>query len=392
MARRVPFDGRVPILPEAAVTFRVNIPALRGLPPFLDRRHADLVAAGTYLSTYTPLKPGGYIDPIAPRHAQVIAAIDRFLTDAKIYVNLDAVNVRDALESYATSDARAAARADAGLPDYPAPPPPTFDPGGDSLNADVFADTANPATLLVPPTDQRSTYAYQPSWTDLLSPTTVIRDVIWGLTKVAADVGLLDRAYDPFELLVEPFTGDVGGLLVCAEVFVRLADLLDAVGSAVVVADRVVPLVWTGHASDACQVNLARFATDMSEAARHLRGLAETYRAVVSGLLKAQALAAQLVTTIVDVAVDSGLDEIGIGLLYTVPNLFTDFVSLINKFTALVQQRNEILMMGFAPADFTHPFGILRAPVKLPDLELEGPQIPNLLPPPRTTGRVPVAS
>jgi hypothetical protein len=166
--------------PEAPVTFRVNIPALRGLPPFLDRRHADLLVTGTYLRTHTVLHPGGFIDPVAPRHAQVIAAIDRFLTDAAVYAGVDAGNMRDALGSYATSDARAAARADARLPDYPALLPPAFDPGDDSLTADVFADTNDPAALLVPPTDQRSVHSYRPSWADLLSPTTVVRDVIWG--------------------------------------------------------------------------------------------------------------------------------------------------------------------------------------------------------------------
>jgi hypothetical protein len=303
---------------------------------------------------------------------------------------VDAGNLRDALGSYATSDARAAARADAALPDYPVPPPPAFDPGDDSLTADVFADTGNPSTLLVPPADQRSVYSYHPSWADLLSPTTVLRDLLWGLTKVAAAAGLLDHAYDPLQLLVEPFTGDVGGLLECAEVFVRIADLLDAVGRAVVVTDRVVPLVWTGHASDACQVNLARFASAMPEASGQLRALAGIYRMVVSGLLRAQQLAEQLVTTIADIAVDSGIGEFGFGLLYAVPNMISDFVSLINRFIALVHERDEILMRGFAPADFSHPFGIMRMPVKMPDLELDGPQIPTLLPPPRSTGRVPI--
>jgi len=167
------------------VTFRVNIPALRGLPPFLDRRHADLITAGTYLRAHTLLRPGGFIDPVAPRHAQVVATIDTFLTDAAIYAGVDADNLRDALTSYATSDARAAARADARLPDYPAPPAPTFDPGDDSLTADVFADTGSPVAPLVAPTDQRSAYSYRPSWADLLSPTTMLRDMIWGLTKIA---------------------------------------------------------------------------------------------------------------------------------------------------------------------------------------------------------------
>ena len=373
------------------MTFRVNIAALRGLPPFLDRRRTDLVAAETYVHTYTALKPGGFIDPIAPRHAQAVAVITRFLTDAAIYVGVDASNLRDAITSYAKSDARAAARADGRLPDYAAPPAPTFDPGEDTLTAEVFEDTGNPAGFLVPPTDQRSIYGYQPSWADILSPTTVVRDTVWGLTKIAATVGLLDRAYDPFELFVDPFTGDWAGLLECAEVFVRVAELLDGVRRAVVVTDRVVPLVWTGHASDACQVNLARFGSAMADGAAQLRGLADTYRTVVTGLVKAEGLAAQMVTTVVDMAVDAGIEEIGFGLLYTVPNMVADFAGLIRKFIALVRARDEILLRGFAPADFTHPFGIMHAPIEMPDLTTGVPQIPSLLPPPRTSGRVPVA-
>jgi hypothetical protein len=102
-------------------------------------------------------------------------------------------------------------------------------------------------------------------------------------------------------------------------------------------------------------------------------------------------LAAQLLTTIIDMAVDSGIDELGFGMFYAVPNMLSDFASLVKQWTAMVHTRDQILTSGFAPADFSHPFGIMRSPVVLPDLVNGVPQIPTLLPPPRTAGRVPVA-
>ena len=104
---------------------------------------------------------------------------------------------------------------------------------------------------------------YQPSWFDLLSPTSLARDAIWKLTGVAARVGILDRAYDPFEFIVCPFVGDWAGLLRCAEVFDHVADLLRDEARALNGADAMVAEVWTGNAAAMCRANLGDFSVTL---------------------------------------------------------------------------------------------------------------------------------
>ncbi len=361
------------------MTFRVNIHALSGLPPFFERRVSDFIAADEYLRGNTTLQPGGFIDPIAPRHAQTIVAISQFLTEAADYADVDQGRVRDALRSYQTSDARAAARADAKLPDWAAPPLPSLDPGASDLTAEVFDDTTNPEALLVIPADQQSAFPYRPSWTDFLSPTSLVRDAIWELTKLAAEVGLLDRPYDPLALLVDPFIGDMAGLMRCAEVFTHIADLLDAEARAVTTANRVIPLVWSGHASDACQVNLQSYVIGLSTGSADLRAIAATYRLVVSGLRAVAATAEKLLTMLIDIAGDEGLISIGIGLIYAVPNVLFDLAGLVKQAGDLILVRNQILERGFGSVSLAHPFGVM-SPVTMPALDAEFVSIPELLP------------
>lgn len=361
------------------MTFSVNIHALGGLPPFFERRMTDLIAADEYLRGNTTLQPGGIIDPIAPQHARTIAAISRFLTEAASYADTDQTRVSDAITSYRTSDARAAARADAKLPDWAAPPPPSLGPDATNLTADVFEDTTNPQALLITPVDQHNAYPYRPSWADVLSPATVVRDAIWTLTKLAADVGLLDRAYDPLELLVDPFIGDWAGLLMCAEVFTRIADLLDTEVRAVTTASRVVPFVWSGRASDACQVNLQSFATALTAGSQGLRAIATTYRLVVTGLRDVASTAEKLLTMMVDIAADGSLLEIGIGLFYSIPNVLFDLAGLVKQANNLLLIRDQILDRGFSSVSLTHPFGVM-GPVTLPGLDAEIVPVPDLLP------------
>src|ERR1700754_4961421 len=100
---REPFDERASSSrdPEATVTFRVNISALRALPEFLDRRDRDLHAAVTYLTAFAPIRDvaplyrGMYL-----RHQANVATIAHFLADTAAYVSTDASRVRVAANAY----------------------------------------------------------------------------------------------------------------------------------------------------------------------------------------------------------------------------------------------------------------------------------------------------
>ena len=190
------------------MTFSVNTKALAGLPTFLDRRADDLSAAANYLAAYTAIWPFTLVN-MAHVHQRVIAAINSYLLATRLtYAQNDAVRVRAAISSYETSDLRASQRTDAAI-------------------------AGLPRDLRIAP----------PLGRDLLSPTSIVRDAVWRITSIAADIGLLDRPIDPLQEILPPFIGDWAGLLRCADVFDNLGAMLGLSQDCVDDADNLVSTI-----------------------------------------------------------------------------------------------------------------------------------------------------
>jgi hypothetical protein len=359
------------------VTFRVNIPALRGLPTFLDRRDHDLQQALDYLTANavirdnSPLYHGMFV-----RHRANVSAIARFLAGAASYTSTDAGRVRTATDAYEIADAHAKLRnvgqTDDAMPDYPTyqeAPPPGFDGRTEFVTGAVFADTATPTSALTVVTSVGAP-PYRPAWSDILGVASVVRDGIWLATSLAAHLGLLDHAYDPKHLFLTPFVGDWPGLHRSADTFANLARMLSAESTSISGAHRVVPNIWSGHASDACQCNLHNLAEALAVASAQINALAEAYYNAAALLKSVMSAAATTFASVMDTVTEIEMDAATIGILipFTTPGVIVDYVEQVKSFVQMAREVSSIVHATFPPGDPLHAIMAEGTPLVLPDM------------------------
>jgi hypothetical protein len=366
---------------EATVSFSVNIKALAGLPAALDRRSGDLEAAQRYLMTYTKISTFGLAD-ITGVHQRVIAAISKYLVDLDmVYATSDASRVRAVISSYRASDLRAAARADAAIiglpPGLPQLPPITSDERAYDLS--IFEDRRTPLDRLIVPTSHYADYPYQPTWSDVFSPTTVARDVIWRVTSYLANLGLLDRPIDPIEEFVRPFAGDWAGLLRCAEVFTHLGDALPQESACVTDAQQLVSTIWTGNVAGMCTDSLSAFASSLTDGFPPLAALTATYQTVAKGVVANANLMETVVTNLFDLAGGLLVDEVGGEMdVWGASSQVRDLVRTIRAGVDIVNNVLDLVSAWQSGAESaTNKFGVLHMVDHLPSIL---PAPPILLP------------
>jgi hypothetical protein len=364
---------------ETTVTFSVNLNALRGLPPLLDRRARDLSAASSYVRDNTILRYGtGFVD-IFKRHEQNISLITSYLSATRDgYATSDSTRLRQAIAGYAAADSRAAKRYDATLPEPITTTPSS--PVSAHVGPELFGDRVDATTALLAPADHRADMPYQPSWFDLLSPTSMARDLIWKLTNVAAKLGIVDRPYDPFEFFVDPYVGDWAGLLKCAEVFDNVADFLTAEAGELDYAATETSQVWHGNAAGLCIVNLDGFKAIVADGSQPLRDLAKAYRSVAIGVHDNEELMSTALTSLFDCASESIVD-IGTGGLfsaYEIGSTLNNFVRLLRTALHIAGALQDIVSAGFNISDeAVHRLGILNTIVSMPAVGGASPAIPT---------------
>jgi hypothetical protein len=355
------------------MTFRVNSKALAGLPPHLDRRRDDLLAAGDYVTRNARLAAGGGLTGAnVMAHEAIVGSVLRYLSDAAgIYAGGDADRVRIAMAGYAGADLRAAARADATLPSWHLPVQARTPPDAKSLGPEIFDDSAQPRFDLSPPGDHEEDIPYTPTWSDLLSPTSALRDAIYEISKVGAAVGLLPHPVDAFDTFVRPFVGDWPGMLRVAEVFDNVAELLGDTAEQLDRVDRYVPLVWLGNAADGCRANITHFTVALRLGLARLHYIAGVYREVATGVHANGQLLESMITIAGDALLDGAIDiaTSTFGFIYTMANQVADEISLIQQLQRLTHATISIVLDGFSLSDETaHRLGILTAGDFMPDM------------------------
>lgn len=355
------------------MSFSVNTKSLVGLPLALDRRGSDLDLARQYLAADTIIQTFNIAD-IRHVHEHVIAAVAGYL-DAlnSTFAEADAVRVRAVIATYRAADARAARRADAALsglvPGLPQTPPLT--PIEQSYGPAIFDDRRTPAAALIPPSSHYADLPYQPGILDVLSPSTIGRDVIWRATSFLTHVGVMDRPIDPLETFVQPMVGDWAGLLRCAEVFVHIADLLARCGDCVTDAALLVPKVWAGNVEGMCVLNLNGFATSLAQGILPLTDLAAMYPRVATGVQDNAVVMETVISDLIDLGSDLVLAEIGSSLLdiWAVSTQIRNFLRTVGTAIHLVNNVQDIISVwknGVGSA--THSFGVLQQPGPMPSM------------------------
>jgi hypothetical protein len=290
--------------------FSVNSRALGGLADMLDRRADDLTRTAGYLDAESYIQYGpGLLNHLSGAHTRIANEADAFLRRAaKGHAHQYSVGVAGAVQDYTGSDQASSARIDATLPDAPSGIPAVATLADQSLGPEVFADPYK-LVLKVPP-DFSAEHPYKPAWSDVFSPNSIIRDVLWSLSKFAVVLGILDKPIDPFEAFTVPLFGDWAGLK-------RFAFALRQAGQAVsYVADRVTSgtvtcdEVWTGHAADNCTAVLHRFALDLRHGRTVFDELARTYDEVADAAQRTGEAVGHLVAICADVASTLGVEAL----------------------------------------------------------------------------------
>jgi hypothetical protein len=287
--------------------FSVNARAVAGLADALDLRAHNLTGAAGYLQEQSTLRFGaGLINELLQTHERIMATVEAFLRHASDdYAARYARGVGQAVRSYTTSDASASARLDASLPGV-------IDPtisahlADQSAGPEIFADPS--CLALQPPPDYESEFPYEPEWYDLLSPTSIARDVVWYVTSLLAKLGLLPEPCDPYETFTRPLCGDWAGLERVSFALTEVARALSYVSARIDTEAGALDRVWTGHAASNCRSALLRFAHDLHPAVDIAVQIAADYHEVaVTARTQGKALGTA-VSTLVDLCASLGVE------------------------------------------------------------------------------------
>lgn len=284
--------------------FSVDPDAVAALAKQPDRlaEHAKQGESYVAKSTDLDLTGEGLINLISGGHSQVQEQVDRFLTTlAHPTASSTAATLDSAAKHYRSMDAASARELDA---TYPSSDVAAVEQGAERIRAaaGAFEDVADPTVRYRPPADYNEEMPFEPHWSDLASPTSLLRDAIWKVTDAAASVGICDRAYDPFEVFLKPVVGDWAGMRGCADVFrnvgAALADMADNTGwSARGISD-----VWTGNAADSCQTYLFVLAKSLESAKQPLEQIAQEYEDAAVGAQRLSSSIGSLLSDISDAA------------------------------------------------------------------------------------------
>lgn len=264
----------------------------------------DADAGKSYVTTNTNLafNGEGIINLIAGGHSEVTALAERFHETLQNQVAArNEVEFRDAGDYYHRTDKKSAESLDNTYPqsdveaakkdlkELPEDKPP-------------FADLNEPTARYVVPPDYNAEFPHEPALWDLVSPTALARDAVWTVTWLAAQIGLLDRAYDPLETFVKPLSGDWAKLRGCADVYWNVALALGDMADNVQGAGQQLEGSWRGNAADSAQVYLFELAKSLTAAMPPFEELANQYIAAAEGAAELGKVVGSLLCDLVDAA------------------------------------------------------------------------------------------
>jgi hypothetical protein len=299
--------------------------------------------------------------------------------------------VAHARDYYARTDQAAAAQMDYSMPganvaaEARGVPGPTAGP--DNRDQPSFNDVYEPTDHFGEVRYDSSSYGmdYQPKWHEMLSPTSALRTAIYKVTEFAASIGLLDRAYDPYEAILKPICGDWAGMARVGHVTNQVADCVREIGSNQSWAARCSRTAWSGNAGDAAAAHLFRVTKSLQAAAEAMDDIGAMYRSAARSAFDFADTIGGLISTIGDAAIAAaasaaiagGAAATGVGApvaaiaglvgaieVHTVVDGIITVIDLIGKFDSLTSSLKAS----------TGHFGRIDADYPLPDL----PTLPAL--------------
>lgn len=295
-------------------SFYVEPAALAGLVNLLNRLADDAKAGDSYVLNNTGMTGGeGWLNDLSGAHESVVNHTRQWLQSLENPAAAGfAGSVDRAVTYYKNTDQAEAERLDAttdsysGMLDVP-------NPGTDywvrHSGVATFGDVTEPEDAYQTPPDynDHEDFRYHPSYWDVASAASLGRDAIFKATEFLAGMGLLDRAYDPYELVLKPVVGDWAGFRSAADVYRNVARALTQMCSNLYHAQVSMSSVWRGNAADACSVHISRLSKGIGEGYGPLNGIAEEYEEAAQGQADFRHAVAQLISDLIDAAIVLGI-------------------------------------------------------------------------------------
>ncbi|HEY8474107.1 MAG TPA: hypothetical protein VIL37_15930 [Natronosporangium sp.] len=276
----------------------------------LERLSGDADAGVHYVVGNTGMAGGeGWLNDLSGAHESVVNHTKEWLSELENpAASVSAGAVDRALTYYKGTDQANAAQLDATIDSY-ASMLDISNPGTDYWirHADVpaFGDVVEPEDAYATPPDynDHEDFRYQPTYYDMISIASMARDAIFKATEFLASIGWLERAYDPYELVLKPVVGDWAGFRRCADVFRNIADALIDMCSNLYHAQLCMSTAWRGNAADACNVHLGRLHDGIADAYQPLRAIADEYEQAANGQAEFRTTVATLISDLIDAAI-----------------------------------------------------------------------------------------
>lgn len=276
------------------------------MPVALDRLGDDARRGRAYVEDNTVLRYGdGLLNTAKSGHDNVVFTLTDFLGNIAKYTSAQAgTAVQQTISLYEESDAAAVQRledASLGLPFDRSQFEYLYRIAGSSAG---FPDVTQPQANFISVRDynKHEDFQYAPQLWDLASPTSWVRDAIWGATGLGAKLGIFDRAYDPFETWVKPLSGDWIGVRACADVYDNVALSVQDMAANLRRHVLAVNGVWSGTAADAMLWHCWNSADKLMEAAGPLLAVAEQYRTAAEAMFEIGKVMGSLIADLADAA------------------------------------------------------------------------------------------
>ncbi|WP_100443976.1 hypothetical protein [Glycomyces xiaoerkulensis] len=273
----------------------------------LQSEHAD--ACRRYIIANTGLQGGeGWLNQLSGAHDVLVDRTQTWFHEFGHYT-LDAAEsaVTDSADYYARTDEAAAEEFDVQLEGRPPADRLPSTPGylfDDRARVGAFGETADPTGHLTEPDDYaaQGAWRWEPSLLDAFSAGSVARGTIMRATDFLSMIGLLDRAYDPYEFFLKPVTGDWAGFRGCADVYRNTAQACRNISGNLSHGRLGIPTVWSGNAADSCDSFIAEVCAALAPAAETLEAIADEYVNAAEGAFEFASAVGSILNEMVDSA------------------------------------------------------------------------------------------
>lgn len=339
--------------------FSVEPDAVKALSKQVDRLEEHAIQGKSYVGSHTDIDftGEGLINLISGGHREVQDQVEHFLRKlAEPTASTTAEALVDAARYYRSTDDGAAERLDATFPENDVA---EARRGLEevTVQAGAFEDVADPTGNFQAPKDYHDQLAYEPKWWDLASPSSAIRSAILKVTELGTTVGVCDRAYDVYELVLKPVVGDWAGMRASADVFRNAGAAAEDMSANVRWSAHSMEEVWTGNAASSCQVHLLELAKALDSAKDPLGTIADEYESAAEAARDLRDALGPLVSDAGDAAmkaaasagitVAAGSTKVGLPValivgafavskIYAVVDILTTILDLIGAFEAAV--------------------------------------------------------